>query len=114
MKVYRDVVENGVTTRIEIFDIVECTYTGKDMSERSITATILWPSPIDFKVGDYVQLSMQSLLRSGDGVSGSILSGTDAERFYIYTMPTIKRTPALYLLATPLNMLLLSILHNTS
>ena len=91
MKVYRDIVENGVTTQTEIFDIVECTYTGKDMSERSITATILWPSPIDFKVGDYVMLSIQSLKR-GVGVEGSILSGEDMERFYLYTMPTIKKT----------------------
>jgi hypothetical protein len=73
---------------IDIFDIVECTYTGKDMGERSITATFYWPSPIDFKIGDYVELQMQSLVR-GSGLEGDI---SMVEKFYIYTMPTIKKT----------------------
>ena len=91
MKVYRDIEKNGVVTQTEIFDIAECTYNGKDMGERSITSTILWATPINFKVGDYVMLSIQSLVR-GVGVEGSILSGDDMERFYLYTMPTVKKT----------------------
>ena len=91
MIVYRDVVVNGTTTQTKIFDIAECTYTGKDMGERSIVANIKWPSPIDFEIGDYVMLPMQSLVRSANGVDGSVLSGMDMERFYIYSMPTIKK-----------------------
>ena len=91
MIVYRDVVVNGKTTQTKIFDIAECTYTGKDMGERSIVANIKWPSPIDFEIGDYVMLPMQSLVRSANGVDGSVLSGMDMERFYIYSMPTIKK-----------------------
>lgn len=91
MIVYRDVVVNGKTTQTKIFDITECTYTGKDMGERSIVANIKWPSPIDFEIGDYVMLPMQSLVRSANGVDGSVLSGMDMERFYIYSMPTIKK-----------------------
>lgn len=89
MKVYRDVVENGIVVKKEIFDIIECTYTGKFMGERSITATINWSSPIDFKVGDYVDLDMQSLVRGDGGEHGDV---AHVERFYIYTMPTIKKT----------------------
>lgn len=89
MKVYRDVVENGIVVKKEIFDIIECTYTGKFMGERSITATINWSSPIDFKVSDYVDLDMQSLVRGDGGEHGDV---AHVERFYIYTMPTIKKT----------------------
>lgn len=92
MKVYRDLVEDGVLVSKEIFDIAECTYTGKDMGERSITATIEFATPIDFQIGDYIKLPMQNLIRSTSGVNGSIASGSDeAEKFYIYTMPTIKK-----------------------
>lgn len=92
MKVYRDLVEDGVLVSKEIFDIAECTYTGKDMGERSITATIEFATPIDFQIGDYIKLPMQNLIRSTNGVNGSIASGSDeAEKFYIYTMPTIKK-----------------------
>ena len=87
MKVYRDIVVNGTTTQTEIFDIAECTYSGKDMGERSITANIKWATPIDFKIGDYVVLQMQTLIRSTTGVDGSV----DSEKFYLYTMPTIKK-----------------------
>ena len=89
MKVYRDVVENGIVVKKEIFDIIECTYTGQFMGERSITATINWSSPIDFKVGDYVDLDMQSLVRGEGGEHGDV---AHVERFYIYTMPTVKKT----------------------
>lgn len=92
MKVYRDLVEGGVLVSKEIFDIAECTYTGKDMGERSITATIYFATPIDFQIGDYIKLPMQNLIRSTSGVNGSIASGSDeAEKFYIYTMPTMKK-----------------------
>ena len=92
MKVYRDLVEDGVLVSKEIFDIAECTYTGKDMGERSITATIEFATPIDFQIGDYIKLPMQNLIRSTSGVNGSIASGSDeVEKFYIYTMPTIKK-----------------------
>lgn len=55
MKVYRDVLDatTGVVTKTAIFNIMEGTYNGKDMGERSITATIQFPTPIDFKAGDY-------------------------------------------------------------
>lgn len=89
MKVFRDVIENGESVKKEIFSIEECTYTGKFMGERSISATINWPSPIDFHVGDYVELDMQSLVRGNSGEHGDV---ENVERFYIYTMPTIKKT----------------------
>lgn len=92
MKVYRDLVEDGVLVSKEIFDIEECTYTGKDMGERSITATIYFATPIDFQIGDYIKLPMQNLIRSTSGVNGSIASGSgEVEKFYIYTMPTMKK-----------------------
>lgn len=92
MRVYRDIVENGILVSKEIFNLKECTYSGKDMGERSIVATINWASPIDFQIGDYIKLPMQNLIRSTNGVNGSIASGSDeAEKFYIYTMPTIKK-----------------------
>jgi hypothetical protein len=72
---------------VDIFDIDECTYTGKDMGERSITATVNWPSPIDLQIGDYIDLDMQSLERKG-----SLCGHVTTERFYIYTMPTIKKS----------------------
>lgn len=88
MRIYRDVVEDGVIVKKEIFYIIECTYSGKDMGERSITATFYFPSPVDFKIGDYMELQMHELLRDGT-LAGSI---NHIERFYIYTMPTIKKT----------------------
>ena len=87
MKVYRDDIVDGVVHQNVVFDIPTCTYSGKDMGERSIVATIEYSSPIDFKVGDYVILSMQNLNRNPDGMNGDLYS----EKFYIYTMPTIKK-----------------------
>ena len=88
MRVFRDIEENGTIVQKPIFDIIECTYSGKDMGERSITATFHFPSPVEFKIGDYVELQMHELLRDGT-LAGSI---NHIERFYIYTMPTIKKT----------------------
>lgn len=88
MRVFRDIEENGTIVKKPIFDIIECTYSGKDMGERSITATFDFPSPVEFKIGDYVELQMHELLRDGS-LAGSI---EHIERFYIYTMPTIKKT----------------------
>lgn len=88
MRVFRDVEENGTIVAKPIFDIIECTYSGKDMGERSITATFHFPSPVEFKIGDYVELQMHELLRDGS-LAGSI---EHIERFYIYTMPTVKKT----------------------
>lgn len=89
MKVYRDITDNNgvVTNTIEIFDIMEGTYSGTDMGERSITATIQNPTPIDFKAGDYVEFNIADLVRQTN-----VEGGTYYERFYIYTMPTIKKT----------------------
>lgn len=84
MKVYRII--DGVET--PIYDIMEASYSGKDMGERVITAKISAPEVIDFKIGDFVKLDMQNLLRLEDSQSGSI----EEERFYIYNMPTIKKT----------------------
>lgn len=78
----------GVEELVDIFDITEFTYTGKDMGERAITATIYHPSPIDFRAGDYAEFQIQSLERATGGMDGSIIT----EKFYIYTMPTIKKT----------------------
>ena len=78
----------GVEELVDIFDITEFTYTGKDMGERAITATIYHPSPIDFRAGDYAEFQIQSLERAVGGMDGSIIT----EKFYIYTMPTIKKT----------------------
>ena len=78
----------GVETLVDIFDITEFTYSGKDMGERSITATINHPSPIDFRAGDFVEFQMQSLERQSGGMNGTVIT----EKFYIYTMPTVKKT----------------------
>ena len=84
MKVYR---YNPVTdNREEIFNIMKGTYTGKDMGERSITAIIEFPSRIDFRIGDYIEYDIANLLRA-TGVEG----GHGLEKFYIYTMPTVKK-----------------------
>lgn len=85
MIVYRNVA--GQASPSEIFDIKEATYTGKDMGERKIVATIKWPSPIDFQIGDYVELEIADLIR----VQGAPNGGYFLEKFYIYTMPTIKK-----------------------
>lgn len=71
---------------IEVIDIMEWQYNGKDMGERSVTATIKFPTPIDFRIGDYIDIPMQSLLRH-DGYAGTV----DYERFYIYTQPVIEK-----------------------
>ena len=72
--------------RIAIFNIMEGTYTGKDMGERSIVATIDFPSRIDFQIGDYVEFEIANLERTT-----SIHGGSGMEKFYIYTMPTVKK-----------------------
>lgn len=89
MKVYRDITDNNgvVTSTIEIFDIMEGTYSGKDMGERSITATIEYETPIDFKAGDYVEFNIADLVRQSNVEGGNIY-----ERLYLYTMPTIEKT----------------------
>ena len=63
MKVYRDIIDNNgvVTSTIEIFDIMEGTYSGTDMGERSITATIKYETPIDFKAGDYFTTTLSGV-----------------------------------------------------
>ncbi len=88
MKVYRDVLDatTGVVTKTPIFNIMEGTYSGQDMGERSITATIEFPTPIDFHSGDYVEFDIADLIR-GENVEG----GHFVEKFYIYTMPTVKK-----------------------
>ncbi len=73
-------------SEIPIFNIMEGTYTGKDMGERSITAQIDFPSRIDFQIGDFVKFDIANLLRA-NGVAG----GHGEEKFYIYTMPTVKK-----------------------
>ena len=73
-------------SRIAIFNIMEGTYTGKDMGERSIVATIDFPSRIDFQIGDYVEFEIANLERTT-----SIHGGSGMEKFYIYTMPTVKK-----------------------
>ena len=85
----------GNSVLSDIFDIVECTYSGKDMGERSITASFFWDSPIDFQLGDYVELQIQTLHR-GNGLEGVIedfdTNGECIEKFYLYTMPTVKKS----------------------
>ena len=89
MKVYRDITDNNgvVTSTIDIFDIMEGTYSGTDMGERSIQVTIEYETPIDFKVGDYVEFNIADLVRQSNVEGGNIY-----ERFYLYTMPTIEKT----------------------
>ena len=77
------------TGTVAVFDIMEATYTGKDMGERMITASIKYPTPIDFRIGDFVELSMQSLIRDPGHNRGEVMS--PAERFYIYTEPQCKK-----------------------
>lgn len=73
---------------ISIVDIMKATYSGTDMGERKIVATIKFPTPIDFRMGDYVEIPMQTLLHSSESAAGSI----GYERFYIYTEPITKKT----------------------
>lgn len=84
MKVYR--YNKSTHTNEVIFNIMEGTYTGKMMGERSITATIDFPARIDFQIGDFVEFDIANLLR-GNGVEG----GHGMEKFYIYTKPTVKK-----------------------
>lgn len=87
MKVYRDVAgTDGKVVKTPIFNIMEGTYNGQDMGERSITATIEFPTMIDFRAGDYVEFDIADLIR-GENVEG----GHYIERFFIYTMPTVKK-----------------------
>ena len=92
MRVYRDIYNaQGQFVRTDaVYDIMEATYTGKDMGDRRITATIKFPTPIDFKLGDYVVISMQTLRR--DSNHGAV----DTEKFYIYTEPQCKKTARKY------------------
>lgn len=73
---------------IPVIDIMKATYSGTDMGERKIVATIKFPTPIDFRMGDYVEIPMQTLLHSSESAAGSI----GRERFYIYTEPITKKT----------------------
>ena len=73
---------------ISVIDIMKATYSGTDMGERKIVATIKFPTPIDFRMGDYVEIPMQTLLHSSESAAGSI----GRERFYIYTEPITKKT----------------------
>ena len=88
MKVYRIEKVQGVDTEVEVIELKEATYTGKDMGERKIVATIKYPSPIDFHIGDYVKLEIADLVRNPGASSGNHYE----EKFYIYTLPTIKKT----------------------
>ncbi len=81
MKVYRNVVVDNSVKQQVIFEIGEANYSGTDMGERKITATIKHQTIIDFQVGDYVELDMADLL-----------GGHGTERFYLFTLPTIKKT----------------------
>lgn len=81
MKVYRNVDTNGSIQQQVIFDIAEATYSGTDMGERKITATIQHQTIIDFQIGDYVKLDMADLL-----------GGHTEESFYLFNLPTIKKT----------------------
>ncbi len=80
MKVYRKIKDNNTITEIVVLEILEATYNGKDMGERTITSTIKSPYVIDFKIGDYLKIDMADL-SGGHGV----------EEFYLYTLPTIKK-----------------------
>lgn len=73
---------------ISVIDMMKATYSGTDMGERKIVATIKFPTPIDFRMGDYVEIPMQTLLHSSESAAGSI----GYERFYIYTEPITKKT----------------------
>lgn len=86
MKVYRNEIRHrpggGIPVLLKhiICEIDEATYTGQDMGERQITATIQSPIIIDFKIGDYIELQIADL--RGEWA---------VEKFYIYTIPTIKK-----------------------
>lgn len=63
-----------------VCEISEATYTGNNMSDRQIVATIKSPTVIDFHLGDYIEVKFADLL-----------GGWSAEKFYIYTQPVIKK-----------------------
>lgn len=81
MKVLRD--DNG-STIVVCDNVSEITYNGKDMGDRSVTATILSPFPISFKIGDYIVVDLWDL----SGNTRDALS----ERFYLYSEPINKKT----------------------
>lgn len=69
---------------LAVFDIMEATYTGDDMGERKVVANIKYPTPIGFRIGDYVEIAMQSLTKNDTTIK--------TERFYIYNEPQCKKT----------------------
>lgn len=80
--------DDGNVVLTEIIDINELTYTGKDMGERSVSATVKFPTPIDFQIGDYVEIDI-STLQVNDAIRPA---GEHAlEKFYLYKMPSIKK-----------------------
>ena len=84
MKVYgyREIAGENVLS--EIYDIKEATYTGKDMGERQVVATIKSHRVEDFQIGDYIQVQLPNLyIGHGETID---------EKFYIYTQPTIKKS----------------------
>lgn len=69
-------------------DVMEYTYSGKDMGERSITATIKSPYPLNIEIGDYVIIDMNDNIKVREAkYQGSI----GMERFYLYNRPTNKK-----------------------
>ena len=80
--------EAGQSVLTDIIDINEITYSGKDMGERRLTATVNFPTPIDFRIGDYVEVDIANLLV---GESNRPAGGHGVEKFYLYTVPSIKK-----------------------
>ena len=68
---------------LAVFDIMEATYTGDDMGERKVVANIKYPTPIGFRIGDYIEIAMQSLTKNDTTIK--------TERFYIYSEPQCKK-----------------------
>lgn len=68
---------------LAVFDIMEATYTGDDMGERKVVANIKYPTPIGFRIGDYVEIAIQSLTKNDTTIK--------TERFYIYNEPQCKK-----------------------
>lgn len=87
MKVYR----KGMP--IAGLDIMKYTYSGKDMGERSITATIKSAYPLGLQIGDYVVMDMNNLLKGG---TDKYMGGIYLEKFYMYNLPTIKKRSSKY------------------
>lgn len=65
---------------ITVCEFNEATYSGNNMGDRQIVATIQSPTVIDFQINDFIKVPIADMQ-----------GGYFVENFYIYTTPTVKK-----------------------